>query len=159
MKKKLLTALIILAVIALFFILAILQSINTRLPICGDFGSLDVLSSTEVRIEIVGFFSERDYSDYHVVVDPPGYGTGLGELEGWDLGMGTTFFYNSTLVLRMVDGENPEGMSEVDCISIESIGHPLASGQWHLSLGHERTDIVISDMYFTILGVRNIDLG
>jgi hypothetical protein len=149
-NRKLQTALIILAVIALFFILAILQSVNTRLPVYGDFGSVDVISSSEVRIQIVGFFSERDYSGYHVVVDPPGYGTGLGELEGWDLDMGTTFFYNSTLILRMVDGENPEGMSEGDYIRIESIGHPLASGQWHLSLSHEGYDVVISTVYFTI---------
>jgi len=148
---KLQIALTILAAVALFFILAIIQLANTRFPVYGAFGPADVISSSEVRIQMTVLFSEKDYSGYTIVVDPPaGGGADTGGLEGWDLGEGVTFHYNSTLRLCMVDSDSIKGMSEGDCVKVESVEQALASGQWNLTLFHEGTDIALSDAFFTI---------
>ncbi len=116
----------------------------------GDFGSAIIVSSAEVRIGFVGVFGDKDYSNYEIVIDPPGYGVDSGEIKGWQIDRGMTFAYNSTLTLTIVDSTDPQGISQGDYIEIRSTGQPLAPGRWELSLFHEGTDYGLSDVSFTI---------
>ena len=120
-----------------------------EVPGC-EFSHANTVSSNEVHVLFGARIGDPHYSDFAILVDPPGNASNAGVKERWNLSDGTSYSYNSTLALDVFDVNHNGMIDEGDYINIISSGFDLASGDWELDLFYTITGSVTNDISFAV---------